>query len=152
MNVSEVAAMVAYLRTAKPAMNLGIPEQTARDWAPLLEPYEAAEARWAVDNLLATTEWFALADIVQAMRRGRRDRLGSAGFNELAPNVDPADVAGYLAEARALKAALASGRMGPDAAKAYAAGELPTLTGRPPHVTAGALIKRDMRALEARRP
>ena len=149
MNLAETAGLVGYLRKAKPSMNLGIAEETAREWAPILEPYTAHEVRFVVDKLLAEASWPDLATIVQGARRARRARLAAADYDLVAPNVDPDNPTVWIAERRALRDAIASGRWTPDELAEYAAGERPTLTGAPRHITAGQLKRRDMRALTA---
>lgn len=160
MKPHEVTQLCGYIAAVKPSHKLD--EVAAKAWAHVLARVSVEDARVVVDGLLATQQWIEPNDIVQAARRLRRDRLERAGFTELTPNVEPlVEVDGRLVEnpahrdeKLALRDAIASGAMSQSEVTAYARGEVPTLTGAPAAITAGALVSRQMPELRGvtRRP
>lgn len=139
MTLDECRALCAWLaKLGKP----GITADTPEAWHLLIGDLAIEDVR-ACFRDLAAEKWIEPDTIRAAVRRLRRDRLQRLGFDELCPQVDPDDVTRWAAERRALRDAIASGRMGPDDVVAYAAGEVPPLTGGEPYAIA---------VLEAGRP
>lgn len=141
MNLTETAAMVAYLMKARPQQRFD--DETVASWAPSMDGISREDALAVMPEIVASVEWITVTHIVAAVKRLRRDRLARAGFDTICPNVDPDDVARYAAERRALRDAIASGQMTTEHVAAYSAGEAPPLTGGRPYAVA---------ALESARP
>ncbi len=142
MNITEVRAMCRWLTALVPHQQLD--DETPEAWCPLLASVAVADARAAVLAILERDPYVDPRAIKAEVKRIREARLSAAGFQELAPNVDPADAPAYLAERRALQQAIASGRMGPGDVDAYAAGEVQPLTAVPAWRGPAPLVARDM--------
>ena len=138
MNITETTALITWQKIIKPAQEFD--DLTPRAWQPILRDVSVDDARAVVVDLARTASWIDPNDIVAAARRLRRERLTTAGFTELAPNVDPDNPAGWIAERRALREAIASGQLPAADVPRYEAGEIPPLTGAEPLVTQGAVL------------
>lgn len=136
MTPDEVKALCRFAANLAPAQKWFKDTPTA--WAMVLEGVPYADARAAVVQLGGTQEFISPSAIVAKVKAMRRDRL--AGVDDVLPNADPDDPAGYRAEIRALVQAQGSGSLDPGA---YAASGQ-TLSGAPALTTAA-----DRRALTA---
>lgn len=136
MTPDEVKALCRFAANLAPAQKWFKDTPTA--WAMVLEGVPYADARAAVVQLGGTQEFISPSAIVAKVKAMRRDRL--AGVDDVLPNADPDDPAGYRAEIRALVQAQGSGSLDPEV---YAASGQ-TLSGAPA-LTAAA----DRRALPA---
>lgn len=145
MNLDQTIALVAFVQAIRPTQDMD--DMTPKAWQWVLADVDIDAAREAVLDIARREKWIDPSEIVKTVRRSRRDRLKAVG-DDLAPNVDPDDVTAWVAELRALRTAVAHGRVTPEQLGQYSRGELPTLTGVPAHIGPGQqLIKRDMRAL-----
>lgn len=107
MNVHEVRAMCLWLRKLIPHQDFD--DDTPEAWTPLLTETPREDARVAVMAILRRSRYVAPLDIVDEVKRMRRERLERVGFETIAPNVDPDDEAGQRRELLALRDAIASG-------------------------------------------
>ena len=142
MNITEVRAMCRWLTALVPHQQLD--DETPEAWCPLLAGVAVQDARTAVLAILEREPDVDPRSIKTEVRRLRARRLAQAGYEQLAPNVDPADPVAYNAELRALRDAIADGRMGLDEVAAYEAREVPTLTGADAYEAPAPLVERDM--------
>lgn len=142
MNITEVRAMCRWLTALVPHQQLD--DETPEAWCPLLASVAVQDARTAVLAVLERDRYVDPRAIRAEVRRIRAARLDAAGYRELTPNVDPADAPAFAAEQRALRDAIADGRMGPDEVAAYEAFEVPPLTAAPAFRSPAPLVARDM--------
>ena len=135
MNLDECRALCGYINKIRPSQEMD--DDTPKAWVHVLAGVTIADARVVVIGLARDKAWVDPHEIVAASRRLRRARLAEAGFDELTPNVDPDDTAGWVAERRALRDAIASGAMSVADVRAYERAEVPPLTGAAPWIEAG---------------
>lgn len=136
MNATETAKLCAAIAQSAPAQRFD--DDTPAFWAVLLEDVRYEDAREAVVRLLKRQPFVAPADIITEVKRIRRDRLEHS--DRILPDVDPDDVAGWLAARRTGLAAMADGTLAviPPAPTGELDGRLraalPGLFRRPPHL------------------
>lgn len=127
MTPSETAKLVDAIQALAPAHQFA--DTTALLWAPLLADVPGSDAITAVQALVVRQPFIGVHDIITEVKRMRRERVERVGIP--VPNVDPARSVEYLAEQRAVTAAVADGRMDEEARGVYERGTH-TLTGAPP--------------------
>lgn len=127
MNAQETARLCRLIAALSPAQKMD--DETPAVWSVILADVTLSDAMEAVKVIAARQPWIAPADIVAEARRLRKGRLESVGTPT--PNVDPQDTQAWIAEQRALTAAVAAGQMDESGKREYERGGR-TLTGAPP--------------------
>jgi hypothetical protein len=131
VNTKEVTRLCRVIAAMCPAQRFDT--ETPATWALILAHIRYTDAQQAVVAIAARERFVSPSDIIAEVRRTRRGRL-EAVADTLEPNVDPDEVATYIAEKRALLAAAADGTLDADA---YRDGGY-TLTGAEPRKAIGA--------------
>lgn len=146
MDIAETIRLCRVIASLKPAQKFD--PETPAFWQPVVADIGLAEALEAVKQLAREERFIDTSDIVKRVTATRQTRA-MAEADSLVPNVDPDDVAGFLAERRAIVAAAGAGIL--DAAQ-YAAGGI-TLSGAPPRraraITAAADPERMVNIIES---
>ncbi len=128
MTIDEVRAMCLWLRKLIPHQDFD--DDTPEAWTPLLTETPREDARVAVMAILRRSRYVAPLDIVDEVKRMRRERLERVGFKTIAPNVNPDDEAAQRRELLALREAIASGEFTQADRDQYELGGV-RLTGEP---------------------
>lgn len=146
MDLPETVRLCRVIASLKPAQKFD--PETPAFWQPVVADIGLAEALEAVKQLAREERFIDTSDIVKRVTSTRQTRA-MAEADSLVPNVDPDDVAGFLAERRAIVAAAGAGIL--DAAQ-YAAGGI-TLAGGAPRrarsITAAADPERMVNIIES---
>lgn len=124
MNTTEATRLCRGIASMAPAQRFD--DETPAFWAVALTDTRYTDARDAAVTILRRQPFVAVADIVAEVRRIRLARLD--GADQIEPNVDPDSPALWVAEKRAILAAVADGTLD---GERYAAGGW-TLTGAQP--------------------
>lgn len=126
MNLSETVKIIEQARALWPDRLRNLPDATPGYWHETLADVSYPDAHAALTAMAREHEWFSLASLVAAVRQTRADRLAA-----VCPNPgDIEEVAGGDLEAgrlevRAVREAIASGRMDAAAYRAYLAAGAP---------------------------
>lgn len=130
---------VKALTVASAYDNRNVTREAGIVWADALADLTLAEVVDAIKHHYAgTTTWLMPAHVRTAVKALRADRLER--IRPPAPNVDPDDPAAQMAEQRALRDAIASGRMDEAEVARYEAGGW-NLTGERVHYALGSQMK-----------
>jgi hypothetical protein len=104
----ETAALLAYLTRLNPAMR--VVEGMVDAWHGQLAEFDAHEVEIVARRIGGEQTWVGVADIKQACKRARSDRLSKAGDLYALVDVDPSDALAYHAAYLKVRAEVASGR------------------------------------------
>jgi hypothetical protein len=140
VNVDETRALLRLIASVSPGQKINASDvaaltEMATVWQGIIADVRYADAVTAVKALASRQPFIAPAEILQEVRKIRRERLARAAL--VLPNVDPDDTAAWIAEERAILAAIADGVFD---AEVYAAQPI-TLTGRPAHKAIAAEVE-----------
>ena len=127
MNLDETTRLCRLIAAVSPAQRMDA--ETPATWSVLLDDVSLSDAMECVKIIARRQPFIAPADIVAEAKRLRKARLAEVGTPT--PNVDPEDTAAWIAEQRALTAAVADGRMDEAGKAEYERGGR-TLTGAAP--------------------